>query len=344
MLPTAYVISGANELTAVGTSVPEAPLPGHVIVEIAFTGVCASDIDAYRKGYPYSPTLSGHEWSGVVAAVGEGVVDLAVGDRVSRTTMPACGTCKMCKVGHRDLCDFFSLGSQATAPAHGAYTSHIQVPAGGLIRLPDGMSLEEGAMLEPAAVAYHAVRRSRVEAGDTVLLVGAGVIGLFTMQVARVFGATDVVVVEPDADRRAVALGLGATAAFAPDDPALLETLHGLTDGRGADVAYECAGQGSSLMSMVTYLRPGGRLMMISAPTAVVEVVPALWTSKELDVQTSRAHSRDEFEVLVRLFERGLVRTTGVTTEVVPLSTLPQVFERIVEYGAAHRVLVDPRG
>ncbi|WP_183407821.1 zinc-dependent alcohol dehydrogenase [Nocardioides marmoriginsengisoli] len=342
-MPIAFVITGANELTAVEANSPEVPVSGHARVEITFAGICSSDIDAYRKGYPYAPTLSGHEWTGAVVAIGDNVKDLAVGDRVARTCQPACGDCRMCHAGHQGLCDFFSLGTLPTAPNHGAYATHIQVPAGSLIKLPDNVTDQQGAMVEPAAVAFHAVRRSRVRAGDTVLLIGAGIIGLFAMQLARQSGAVNVIVIEPDERRRGVALALGATAAFAPEDEELLPTLLGLSGGRGADIAYECAGLGSSLMTVVKFLRPGGRLVMISAPTAPVEVIPAMWTSKELDIQTSRAHARDEFDVVVDLFAKGVLRTTGVITEIVALSQLPQVFEDIAAFANAHRVLVDPR-
>lgn len=344
----AYVITGPEELSTVDVDVPDSVAPGRVRIDIAFCGICGSDVDAYRKGYPYHPTLSGHEWSGTVAAVGDGADGLAVGDRVARTCQPPCGGCALCLAGHPENCVRRSLSTVDHAPTHGAYTRSIDVPARSVVRLPQGVTLEQGALVEPATVALHGVRRTRPQLGDTALVLGLGVIGLFTVQLALLSGVTRVVAIEPMAARRTIAEGFGpaedSVTAFAPDDPAALETIMAATGGRGADMAYECSGQGASPMNVATAaLRPGGRLMMIGAVIAPVEVIPALWLAKELTVDTALAHTRDEFDIIVDLLDRGLLDTTAMTSDVRGLARLPETFTELAAGADTLKVLVDPK-
>lgn len=344
MTQTAYVITGQRELTQVDVGLSGDPLPRHVVVEIAFCGICGSDVDAYRKGYPYNPTLSGHEWSGRIVSVGAGVDSLAPGDRVARTCQPPCGRCRMCVAGIHERCDNYSLSSLDTAPDHGAYARTIHVPAAGLIKLPDNVSDEQGALVEPATVALHGVRLRQPRLGDTAAILGVGVIGLFAVQLARLAGATHVVAIDPNSERRSAAMELGATHAFAPDDEELQSTVLDLTGQRGADIAYDCAGTGAATIELgVSVLRPGGKFMLIGAPTSSAEVMPAFWLAKEIALETSLAHNRDEFDITVDLMSRSLLKTTGMTSTVIGLGDLPETFERLAERADSLKVLVDPR-
>ncbi|ROO87267.1 (R,R)-butanediol dehydrogenase/meso-butanediol dehydrogenase/diacetyl reductase [Actinocorallia herbida] len=345
MSDIAYVITGAGELTAVPAADTTAVKPGYAVVEVAFCGICGSDVESYRKGIPLPPSISGHEWGGTVISVGEGVESPAPGDRVSKTSAPSCGKCPLCRAGHHADCDRFSARAASSSPAtHGAYTRFVQVPASTLVKLPDNVTDEQGALVEPATVALHGVRLRQPGLGGTALVFGLGVIGLFAVQLASLSGAVNVVAVDPDPVRRDAALGFGAVAAFAPDDPALQQRLMDLTDARGADVAYECSGQASVLTSAVPLMRNGGALVLIGAGMEPVQLVPALWLSKGLDVQTSLAHTRDEFDITVTLLSRGLLKTKGMTGTTVGLSRLPEVFADLAKKATSLKVLVDPRG
>ncbi len=343
----AYVITGPGELSTVSADRDGQLHPGDVRIDIAFCGICGSDVDAYRKGYPYHPTLSGHEWSGIVTAIGDDVDGLAVGDRVARTCQPPCGECALCLAGRPENCVRRSLSTVEHAPAHGAYTRAIDVPARSVVALPDTVTLEQGALVEPATVALHGVRRTRPRLGDTAVVVGLGVIGLFTVQLALLSGATRVVAIDPVAQRRETAVGYGRAGevvAFAPDDPDALIAVMDATGGRGADIAYECSGQGAAPMNFATSaLRPGGHLMMIGAVIAVVEVVPALWLAKELTVDTALAHTREEFDIIVDLLAHGLLDTGPMTSQVRGLGELPGVLAALAEGPGPLKILIDPR-
>lgn len=322
----AYVITGRRTLSRVPGTAPDAPvLPGHALVALRLTGICGSDIDGYNLGIALNPTLSGHEWVGVIDKVANDVTELTVGDRVVRVALPACGDCVMCQYGKHGLCLNKSLSTAPTAPEHGAYARYIQVPAAFVTKLPDNVSFQAGALIEPATVAVHAVRRTRPDLGDTVIVSGAGVVGLTALQLAKRLGATDVIVVDPTAERRYIARELGADYTFAPDDPELQKTVLAVTDGRGADIVYECAGKLAAITAGTTLLRMGGRLMLVGIPFTPVELALTSWLAKQIDVSTSLAHSRDEFTLTVKLFERGWIRTDPITFDVHGLSEIERV-------------------
>jgi len=331
---TAYVITGRRELSPVpGTSYDEDPRPGHVLVGLRLTGICGSDIDGYNLGIVLSPTLSGHEWVGVVEKVADDVTEVAVGDRVVRAALPACGTCAQCRSGQHDLCGRTALSSAPTAPRHGAYARYIQVPAAYVAKLPDAISFPDGALIEPATVAVHAVRRVRPDLGDTVVVSGAGVVGLTVLQLAKRLGATDVILVDPTPARRDVARELGADHVFAPDDPRLPETVLAASDDRGADIVYECAGKLAAIEQGTSLLRMGGRLMLVGIPFTPVQLALTGWLAKQIDVSTSLAHTRDEFLLTIKLMERGWIRTAPITFDTHGLSEIEQVFAEL-EKGA----------
>lgn len=338
----AYIITGKEQLSTVPASPADVVLPGHVVVEIRMTGICGSDIEAYHLGFPYGPTLAGHEWSGVIHAVGEGVEGFHVGDRVARTCQPACGTCSMCAHGQYELCLNRSLSTRPTAPPHGGYARYIPVPAVSVTPLPDSVSFEAGAIVEPATVALHAVRRVTPRLGDTALVLGGGIVGLTTLQLAQRAGALNVVLIDPSPERREQARTLGANHAFAPDDPALTDTVLNLTGGRGADLAYECAGRKDAINQATALLRLGGRLMLVGVPFTTIEFAPASWLAKQIDVSTSLAHTREEFELTVELLGRGWLQTDPLTFDVRGLSEIEAVFAGLTKGAAAVKTIIDP--
>lgn len=338
----AYIIAGKQQLSTVAASPSGPASPGHVVVEIRYTGICGSDIEAYQLGFDYHPTLAGHEWTGVISAIGEGVEGLAVGDRVARTCQPPCGTCKMCRHGQYELCLNRSLSTRPTAPAHGGYAKYIPVPAVSVTPLPDTVSFEAGAIVEPATVAVHAVLRATPRLGDTAVVFGGGIVGLTALQLAKRAGALDVILVDPTEERRQLGVALGADHTFAPDDPGLVATVDALTDQRGADIVYECAGRKGAIELGTTLLRPGGQLMLVGTPFTSIELFPAAWLGKQIDVRTSLAHTREEFELTVELLSRGWIQTDKLTFEVRGLSEIEAVFADLQKGAPAVKTLIDP--
>ena len=184
------------------------PDPGKAVVQIAYCGICGTDLHPFHTGAPYNPAICGHEWCGTVSAVGEGVGHLKEGDRVGIGVAAACGRCAECRAGDATHCMgvlMGMLGIGPLAPPHGGFASAIAVDGSRLYPVRGGLSDEQAAFLEPATVAVHALRRTPLRLGDAVVVLGAGPIGLLVAQCARAAGAGAVVVVEPDAGRAKLA-------------------------------------------------------------------------------------------------------------------------------------------
>ncbi|GAA0977601.1 galactitol-1-phosphate 5-dehydrogenase [Nocardiopsis tropica] len=341
----AALITGREQVDFAEFPLPEKAGPGTAVVEIGRTGICGSDVSAFKDGHDYPPFLSGHEWGGAVLDVGEGVADLAVGDRVVAGTPPACGRCAMCRAGHAQRCEgltALSFGTHPLTPAHGAYAERITVPAEMLIRLPDGVDDDQAAMIEPATVALHAVRRRPPLLGETAVVMGAGPVGLFAVQLLRLSGTGRVVVVEPRQRRRGLALELGADAAVAPGAEAAAAVQHA-SGGLGADLVFDCAGNEAALTAAVELCRPGATIMMLGVASGSVSVSPLAWLSKELTVQTSLAHLNHEFTVTADLIASGRLRTEPLHDATVGLTELPRALADLAAGQDHVKVLVDPR-
>src|SRR5215216_7888499 len=250
MMNRAAVLTRPGEIVVEDRPIPE-PGPREVLVEIASVGVCGSDIHYYEHGRigPFvvnAPLILGHESAGRVAAVGDEVTKHAVGDRVTLEPGVPCGRCEQCRAGRYNLCPdvvFF-----ATPPVDGAFTDHVVIHEDFAFALPDSLSDDVGALMEPLSVGIWACRKARVQAGDRVLVTGAGPIGQLVMQVALANGATQVEVSDVNEHRLALAERTGATRAFraGDDEPST------------ADVFIECSGHPAALQAGIAALRPAG--------------------------------------------------------------------------------------
>ena len=322
-----------------------APAPGCVVVDIAFCGVCGTDVHAYRSGRPYNPAICGHEWSGTVSATGDGVRSLSEGDRVVVAVAPACGTCDACRAGHADRClaSFLSAtGRDALAPRHGGFAPRLAVGADRVVRTMPGLSDELAAQVEPATVAFHAVRRSGLRLGDVAVVQGAGPIGLVTVQWVRAGGAGAVVVVEPNAARQALARELGADLVVPPGEEAA-ELIRERTSGLGADIVYECAGLPSAIQAGVDLARRGGELCLIGLADSDAAITPATWLVKEITVTSALAYLHEEFEMAMGMIVDGRVRLGPLHSSTTSLPGLAGVLDDLAS-GASEqtKVLVRP--
>lgn len=325
--------------------VHEAPPPGCISVDITLCGICGTDIASFRSGHLHQPSVCGHEWVGTVGDIGPAVDGFEEGERVVIAVPTACGVCPECQGGLGDHCRKVSAvarGRDPLAPPHGGFAPSITVAAGRVIHAHPDLTDEEAAQVEPATVAFHGVRRSRITAGDTVVVQGAGPIGLFATQFARAAGAGQVLVVEPSEMRRCVGLELGASMAVTPDEAA--DAVLSVTGGIGADVVIECAGVPSLLQTAADLTRAGGVVSLLSFLAQPATVNAGRWLAKELTVVASNAFTRDDFRRSMTFLSDGRVKGGPLHTRTVPLDHLETTL-RDLSTGSLDdiKVLVDPR-
>ena len=338
----AGVIRGKGQAELAEVAEPEVG-EGQAMVDIARCGICGSDVHAYVEGWPYAPGICGHEWVGVVRATAPGVSVVSEGDRVVGGLAPGCGRCDECRAALPEYCRVAWSGyTGKRAPASGGFARTMALDANRLYRLPDGVDDEAGAIVEPATVAMHGVRRSRLRVGDVACVVGCGPIGLLTLACARIAGAGHVVAVEPDENRRARALDLGADAAFAPGAE-LREHLDELTGGLRADIAFDCAGVPRTLQQSVDLVRRGGSVCMIGVSGGEATIVPMRWLNKELTVDTSIVFTLEEMGIVAGLIADGRLPAKKLHDATITLDQWPQTIEDLANRRLdAVKILVDP--
>ncbi|MFM7490766.1 MAG: zinc-binding dehydrogenase [Actinomycetota bacterium] len=341
----AALITGRNRVEMVEFPDP-VPADKGVVVDIALCGICGTDIHAYQSGQPYNPAICGHEWAGTVSAVGRDVKNLSEGDRVVVAIAPSCGKCPACRAGQADRClvSFMSaLGRDPLAPPHGGFASRIAVAAERVVHTNSALSDEQAAQVEPTTVAFHAVRKSGLRLGDVAVVQGAGPIGLGTMQWVRSAGAGVVIVIEPNARRRSLALELGAHHAVEPGQPAdalVKELTHGL----GADIVYECVGRPFAVQSAVDLARRGGSMCLIGLADENASIVPATWLIKEIAVTSALAYTNEEFDMAMCMIADGRFRTEPLHSSTIGLSDLDAALADLASGSSTQtKVLVDPR-
>ncbi len=266
-------LKGIGNLEIEERPVPE-PGAGEVLLKVAYCGVCGSDIPrVFEKGTYKFPTVCGHEFSGVVEALGPGVDALKVGDPVAAFPLLWCGRCEACEHGRYVQCsDYDYYGSRRD----GGFSEYVAIPARNLVKAPAGVGLDEAAMTEPAAVALHAVRAAGPALGKTAVVFGAGPIGLMVAQWLRASGAAKVAVFDVVPEKLKLAKKLGFEFAFDSKVQPPQKRLDALTGGRGADIAIDAAGVPSTLMQSIACAASGGHVVALGNPSAAVSLEPAL--------------------------------------------------------------------
>ena len=309
------------------------PAAGEVRVRIGFCGVCGSDVPrTFVKGTYRFPTVCGHEFAGIIDAIGEGVTAFATGDRVAVFPLLWCGHCSACEQGRFVQClDYDYLGSRSD----GGFAEYVVAPARNLLRVPDGVSLEEAAMTEPAAVALHAVRRGGVALGQTVAIFGAGPIGLMVAQWARAMGASQVVVFDLLPQKLDMARTLGFPLAFDSRRVDPIATLNELSGNQGAHVCVESAGVPATFLQAIAGTRRGGRMVILGNPSADVTLPASLISQamrREIDLvgtwnsDYSARGNDDDWSTVLRAMADKTINLAPLITHRVPLN---QAFEAL---------------
>jgi L-iditol 2-dehydrogenase len=244
------------------------PIPSadEALIRIRAVAICGTDLEIllgtmfyYTNGLAHYPIIPGHEWSGEVIAVGSTVSNVQVGDRVVGECTVACGSCDDCRRGWYNLCP--NRRETGILNLDGGFAELMAFPASFLHKI-DGISYAEASMVETTAIAVYAIQQAKVTPADRVAILGPGPVGLQALQVARAFGARQVVTIGGRSSRRQLAEQLGAEEALATDDPDLQQRVQSLTGNRGYDVVIEATGNPTVTRSLLNYIRPHGRIVM----------------------------------------------------------------------------------
>ncbi|MWV42851.1 alcohol dehydrogenase catalytic domain-containing protein [Paenibacillus sp. HJL G12] len=331
-------IYGARDIRVENIEIPELQ-PGTVKVKVEFAGICGSDMHEYLAGiYPIrkQPVL-GHEFSGVVTEVGEGVEGIMVGDKVAVEPLIPCGHCKNCKRGMSNLC----TQSQGYGYSFsGGFAEYAVARAENVFVLPQNMSLELGALVEPTAVAVHAVRQSQLNLGDSVAILGAGPIGLLLLQAVKAAGAGRIFVVEVSEERRDKALELGATHVINPVTTDAVQLINEMTDG-GVDVAYDAAGVQATFESGIMIVRPGGEFKIVSLWEKPVNFNPSIIVKTEAKISGSYAYN-NLFPEVINLLASGAINGNAVITSMIALDDIVEKgFEQLTKDRKQCKILVN---
>ncbi|KAM0788435.1 hypothetical protein ACM66B_001570 [Microbotryomycetes sp. NB124-2] len=350
----AAVLHGAKDLRLTERPI-EQPAAHEAQVEIKATGLCGSDLHYYLHGRNgdyvlQSPMCLGHESAGVITAVGQDVTDFKVGDRVAVEAGVYCGKCRLCKTGRYNLCPKMRFNSSAKVFPHadGSLQTYLNHPATHLHKLPDTCSFEAAALVEPLSVVLHAARRAQIAAGHTVLIFGAGAVGLLALAIAKAHGATHTVVVDINEERVKFAVDQGfANAGYVlprtprPETPAAgldaakqtaADILKGyaVPDTDGFDIVMECTGVEPCMQAAVHTARPGGKVVFIGmgTPNATLPVSAAAF--REVDLLGVFRYANTYPEALALFGSGRLPGVEKLVTTRYPLSQVNEAFEALL--------------
>jgi len=329
----ALLLSEYKKLDIVDLPVPQ-PGEDELLIRVQACGICGSDVHGYdgSTGRRLPPIVMGHEAAGIVESVGSAVGNFRAGDQVTFDSTVSCGTCFYCLRGQINLCENREVIGVST-PAFrrmGAFAEFVTLPARIAYHLPESMPFSHAALIEAVSVAVHAVSLTPIAPDDTVVVVGAGTIGLLTLQVVLAAGAGTVYVLDVDDSRLELARSLGAKGAFNSRGADVIFQILDLTSGRGADVAMECVGSTAPVKLALDSVRKGGCVTLIGNVAPTVELGLQSAVTRQIRLQGSCASS-GEYPESISLMSRGAVRVEPLISSVAPLEDGASWFHRLYE-------------
>jgi L-iditol 2-dehydrogenase len=342
----ALLLSEYNHLSVTEQPRPT-PAADEILIQVAACGICGSDVHGYdgSTGRRIPPIVMGHEAAGIVTEVGTNVSGFAPGDRVTFDSTVYCGACDYCLRGEINLCNNrqvigVSCGEYRRA---GAFADFITVPARIAYKLPDTFSFPDAAMLEAVSVALHGVAVSQMTGGETVLVIGAGMIGLLLLQAARVAGAARVFISDIDPTRLKLATQLGADATLEASGSALIDQILHLTNGNGVDLVLEAVGRDETIASAIDCVRKGGTVTLVGNISPQINLPLQKVVSRQIRLQGSCASS-GEYPQAIELIASGKIKVKPLITAVAPLSAGPSWFDRLhAREPNLMKIVLDPR-
>jgi L-iditol 2-dehydrogenase len=329
----ALLLSEYKKLDIVDLPAPQ-PAEDELLIRIRACGICGSDVHGYdgSTGRRLPPIVMGHEAAGIVESVGSAVDNFHAGDRVAFDSTVFCGKCFYCLRGQINLCENREVIGVSTPSFRrmGAFAEFVTVPARMACHLPKSMPYAHAAMIEAVSVAVHAVSLTPIAPDDAVVVVGAGMIGLLTLQAVRAAGAGRVFVLDLDDSRLELARCLGATQTFNSRNADVLTQILDLTSGRGADAALECVGSTVPVKLALESVRKGGCVTLIGNVAPTVELGLQSAVTRQIRLQGSCASS-GEYPASISLMSRGAVRVEPLISAVAPLEDGASWFRRLYE-------------
>lgn len=342
----AAIFKGLGHKLAIEERPRPEPAPGQLVLRVAACGICGSDLHATQEGVFLMPdgTVLGHEFAGEVVASADDA--FAAGDRVTALPVnacadPACQALGRCKDDLGIRCPQNRITGLAL-DVPGAYAEYVAVGARQAVRLPDSVSYDEGALVEPLAVGLHAVRKSGMGPGARVLVIGAGPIGLSVAAFARLAGARAVVVSEMNMTRRSLAQSMGAHAVIDPGATEDLGAAFADAAGGPPDVIFECVGLPGLIQQCIDLSKPLGKIVVVGVLMKEDSLVPISAILKELSIQFVLGYVDEDFEIVLDSLASGAINARPMISQRVTLADLPDAFEALRRPTTQVKVLIDP--
>lgn len=346
----AGVVHGKQDIRFEEIQMPELK-KNEVLVEVKMTGICGSDVPRVNEGTcHFYPIVLGHEFSGVVADVGTDVTSIEIGTHVAGVPLVPCMQCEDCKKGNYSLCKKYSfIGSRQ----NGSFAQYVAVPETNVIPLDNSVTFEQGAFFEPATVALHGLRCANFQGGKTVAVLGAGTVGLLTMQWAKIFGASKVIVVNRSRQKLETAKDLGADAVVSSLDENYREQLMDLTDNRGFDYVFETAGSVEMMKTAFYSAANKADVCFIGTPKEAQTFSVAEWemmNRKEFNMtgswmSYSAPFPGEEWCLTAHCFQSGQLKIdTRMIDKVIPLRDIAKAFALYKENKVRGKILIDSQG
>jgi len=309
------------------------PLLGEkeVLIKVKICGVCGSDVHSYKGKHPFvhPPIVLGHEFSGVIHQIGTRVNSFSPGDRVIVEPNIVCGKCYNCLQGRYNICT--NLKVVGCVGYDGAFAEYVAVSEKKVLRLPGNISFEKAALVEPVAVAVHAVRKAKQKINDVVVILGAGTIGLLVMQVAKLAGAGKVIVTDVLDYRLKKAGELGADRLVNPASQDLIKIIQEKYGRNEVDLIYDCVGIEETISQAIQIARKGIRIMVIGVPEERIEVDLSLIQDRELEIVGSLMYVREDFKAAIDFIQKERLKVKPLVTHHFKLKDVDKAFHLITE-------------
>jgi len=318
------------------------PVEDEVVIQVRSVGICGSEVEAFFGRHPFrkAPVVTGHEMSGVITKLGKGVTELNVGERVTIEPQVSCASCIHCRSGKHNLCrNRIMLGTEKWP---GPFGEFIKAPASKVIRVPEGITFDEGALVEPLAVGVHSIRKTRLAPGESLILFGAGTIGLCTLVAARAMGIKEIVITDISEAKLKMGQRMGASHVLNAEHPDLLERIQQIFP-EGADGAIVATGAGKAYQASARAVKRDGRIGVVGlCREAVLIPIELGGAGKELEVIGCSTYLSSDFREAVKILPNTPLRE--IISKTFPIDRIQEAFETFIrENDTLFKVILNHR-